>query len=91
MLIKPRGKKLVCFFFKEVSIIGSNAFGLETYNGERKHAFEIYFDLIRTRGMDVTPILTHRFKQEDYAAAFLACRNQGRHRAVKVLFAYRNS
>ncbi len=84
----PRRFEWTPFYFKEISIIGSNAFGLETYEGRRKHAMEIYFDMIRDRGMDITPILTHRFSQEQYAEAFLACRKQGRHRAVKVLLEY---
>jgi threonine dehydrogenase-like Zn-dependent dehydrogenase len=38
--------------------------------------------------VDVTPILTHRFRLEKYADALLACRHQGRSGAVKVLFEY---
>lgn len=68
---------------------GSNAFGLETYNGKRSHAIEIYFELIRTMGVDVTAILTHRFRLDRYAEALLACRHQGKSRAVKVLFEYK--
>lgn len=51
---------------------------------------EIYFDMIQTRGVDVTAILTHRFRLGQYAEALLACRHQGRSRAVKVLFEYQD-
>ena len=84
----PKRFEWTPLYFKEVAIIGSNAFGCETWAGERKHAFEFYFDLICTRGLDVTPVLTHRFRQEQYADAFLACRRQGKSGAVKVLFEY---
>ena len=38
--------------------------------------------------IDVTPILTHRFTLEQYREAFLACGEQGKSGAVKVLFTY---
>jgi len=75
-------------YFKELAIVGSNAFGLETFGGETKHAMEIYFDFVRNRGMDVTPIITHRFTLDRYRDAFLACYDQGAAAAVKVVFAY---
>ncbi len=84
----PKRFEWTPLYFKEVSIIGSNAFGMEDFGGRRKHAMEIYFDLIQEKGIDVTPILTHRFRLEDYVDAFLACRLQGRSRAVKALFEY---
>ena len=36
-------------YFKEVNLVGSNAFGVEEWNGVRKHAMEHYFDLIRVQ------------------------------------------
>ena len=85
----PRRFEWTPFYFKEISLIGSNAFGFETYNGRRCHAIEIYFELIKTKGVDVTSILTHRFRLEQYAEALLACRHQEKSRAVKVLFDYK--
>jgi threonine dehydrogenase-like Zn-dependent dehydrogenase len=84
----PRRFEWTPLYFKEISLIGSNAFGFETYNGKRRHAIEIYFELIKTRGVDVTAVLTHRFRLDQYAEAILACRHQGKSRAVKVLFEY---
>jgi len=75
-------------YFKEIHLIGSNAFGCEDFAGERKHAFEIYFDLVKAGRVDVTPILTHRFKLDEYREAFGACFDQGKSGAVKVLFDY---
>jgi threonine dehydrogenase-like Zn-dependent dehydrogenase len=84
----PRRFEWTPLYFKELAVIGSNAFGMETLGGERKHAFEHYFDLVRHQGLDVTPVLTHRFPLDRHAEAFLACRRQGRSGAVKVLFAH---
>ncbi|MGH7786533.1 MAG: zinc-dependent alcohol dehydrogenase [Candidatus Binatia bacterium] len=73
-------------YFKEVNLVGSNAFGVEEWNGVRQHAMLHYFDLIRTRQVDVTPILTHRFPLAEYREAFRYNHHQGETGAVKVLF-----
>jgi hypothetical protein len=67
-------------------VVGSNGFGIETFEGRRQHAMEWYFEFIRTRRIDVTPIITHRFALDDYREAFMACYRQGNSGAVKVLF-----
>ena len=82
----PRRFEWTPLYFKEISLVGSNGFGMETYDGVRKHAIEWYFELIRSHQLDLTPIITHRFGLDDYRDAFLVCYAQGKHRAVKVLF-----
>jgi threonine dehydrogenase-like Zn-dependent dehydrogenase len=67
-------------------VIGSNAFGVELFEGRRQHAMEWYFELVRERGFDAAAIVTHRFPLAGWREAFLACRHQGRSGAVKVLF-----
>ncbi|HZP42776.1 MAG TPA: alcohol dehydrogenase catalytic domain-containing protein [Candidatus Binatia bacterium] len=84
----PRRFEWTPLYFKEIAVIGSNAFGVEEFEGRRRHAMEIYLDLVASRRIDATPILTHRFTLDDYREAFLACGKQGDSGAVKVLFAY---
>ncbi len=85
----PRRFEWTPLYFKELSIVGSNAFAIERLDGKRMHAMEWYFELVQRHGVNVTPIITHRFRLEDYRQAFLACYDQGVSRAVKVLFDYR--
>ena len=77
-------------YFKEINLVGSNAFGVEEWNGVRKHAMRA---LLRSRSapkqIDVTPIITHRFALDDYKEAFRTTHNQGETGAVKVLFDFR--
>ena len=73
-------------YFKEINLVGSNAFGVEEFEGKRQHAFEHYFDLAVSGRVDVTPILTHRFSLDDYRQAFLHAHRQGESKAVKILF-----
>jgi threonine dehydrogenase-like Zn-dependent dehydrogenase len=82
----PRRFEWTPLYFKEISLVGSNGFGIETLDGRRQHAMQWYFELMRTRRIDVTPIITHRFPLESYRDAFMTCYAQGEHRAVKVLF-----
>jgi threonine dehydrogenase-like Zn-dependent dehydrogenase len=76
-------------YFKEVNLVGSNAFGVEEWNGKRQHAMLHYFDLIRDRKVDMRPIITHRFRLEQYKDAFRYNHEQGKHEAVKVVFDFR--
>ena len=41
------------WYFKELRLIGSNAFGDETFEGRRQHAFEHYFDLLHDGRVDL--------------------------------------
>jgi len=82
----PRRFEWTPLYFKEISLVGANGFGIEEYDGHRQHAMLWYFEFIRTRQIDVTPIITHRFPLTAYRDAFMVCYEQGRHEAVKVLF-----
>jgi threonine dehydrogenase-like Zn-dependent dehydrogenase len=76
-------------YFKEINLVGSNAFGVEELGGVRKHAMEHYLDLVGAGRVDVTPILTHRFRLDDFKEAFRTTHSQGETGAVKVLFDFR--
>ncbi len=82
----PKRFEWTPLYWKEIALVGSNAFGIEELEGRRQHAMEWYFELIRTHRIDVTPIITHRFPLEAWRDAFLCCWDQGRSGAVKVLF-----
>jgi len=82
----PRRFEWTPLYFKELALVGSNAFAIEEWQGRRQHAMEWYLEFIQQGLIDVTPILTHRFTLEEYREAFMRCYRQGDSRAVKVLF-----
>jgi threonine dehydrogenase-like Zn-dependent dehydrogenase len=59
---------------------------METHEGRRQHAMEWYFEFVASGRIDLTPIITHRYRLADYKRAFLTCHDQGESKAVKVLF-----
>ncbi|MBX9979347.1 MAG: zinc-binding dehydrogenase [Mycobacterium gordonae] len=71
-------------YFKEISLVGSNAFGVEEVQGVRQHAIAHYLDLAGEGRIDVRPTLTHTFRLAEWRDAFLAIAEQGRSGAVKV-------
>jgi threonine dehydrogenase-like Zn-dependent dehydrogenase len=77
------------WYFKEVSIVGSNAFGIEEVDGVRKHAIEHYLDLARAGRIDISPMLTHTFRLDEWRQAFTTIARQDTTGAIKVAFDYR--
>lgn len=72
-------------YFKELRLLGASGYGVETFDGERRHAFDLYLDLARDRAVDARPIVTHRMPLDQWRDAFLVARDKPRHRSVKVL------
>jgi threonine dehydrogenase-like Zn-dependent dehydrogenase len=77
------------WYFKELRLVGSNAFGQETFEGVKRHAFEHYFALLQDGRIDLSGMLTHRFRLAEWREAFTAIVNQGDTGAVKVAFDFR--
>lgn len=71
-------------YFKELSLVGSNAFGIEEVDGIRRHGIGHYLDLASTGRVDLRAMLTHTFGLTEWRQAFAALADQGRSGAVKV-------
>jgi threonine dehydrogenase-like Zn-dependent dehydrogenase len=71
-------------YFKEITFTGSNAFGFETIEGKRQHAIAHYLDFVESGRIDLTGMLTHTFRLEDWRDAFTALATQDASGAIKV-------
>ncbi|HUD36334.1 MAG TPA: zinc-binding dehydrogenase [Streptosporangiaceae bacterium] len=80
----PKRFEWTPLYFKELRVIGSNGFGIEEVGGVAKHAMQHYFDFI-AGGLDLTPVITHRFPLDEWAQAVLTVKNSRHTGAVKVL------
>lgn len=77
------------WYFKELALVGSNAFGVEEVDGVRRHAIAHYLDWAASGKVDVRHMLTHRFPVDEWRAAFETIAKQGETGALKVAFDYR--
>jgi threonine dehydrogenase-like Zn-dependent dehydrogenase len=77
-------------YFKELSWVGSNAFGIEEVEGKRLHAIDHYFDLVNDGRVAITAMLTHTFPLAKWREAFATIATQGDTGAIKVAIDHRS-
>jgi threonine dehydrogenase-like Zn-dependent dehydrogenase len=77
-------------YFKELSLVGSNAFGFEEIDGVRQHGIAHYLDLVADGRVDLTGMLTHTFALDDWRNAFVALATQDQSGAIKIAFDQRS-
>ena len=53
-------------YFKEISWVGSNAFGVEEVDGVRMHGIAHYLRLASEGRIDMTGMLTHTFRLDEW-------------------------
>jgi threonine dehydrogenase-like Zn-dependent dehydrogenase len=76
-------------YFKELQLVGSNAFGVEQVEGQRKHGIQHYLDLAAAGRIDLSGMLTHTFCLDEWREALTALATQERSGAIKVAFDFR--
>ncbi|MEJ5254101.1 MAG: SDR family NAD(P)-dependent oxidoreductase [Acidimicrobiales bacterium] len=77
------------WYFQELQLIGSNAFGIEEVAGRRQHAIVHYLELVAEGRIDLSGMLTHRFRLDQWRDAFRTLIDQGSTGAIKVAFDFR--
>lgn len=71
-------------YFKEIALVGSNAFGVEEVEGRRAHGISHYLDLVQAGRIDLSGLLTHTYGLTAWQDAFAAIADQGTSGAIKV-------
>jgi threonine dehydrogenase-like Zn-dependent dehydrogenase len=71
-------------YFKEITFTGSNAFGFEEVDGVRQHGIQHYLDMVAAQRVDLTPMLTHTFRLDEWRDAFEVLATQDESGAIKV-------
>lgn len=87
----PKRYEWTPWYFKEISIIGSNAFAIEEFEDHHEHAYFHYFRFLQEGRLNPTPIITHKFPLEEYKKAFLTARAQKKHKSIKVIFSFNDN
>jgi len=76
-------------YFKEITWVGSNAFGVEEVEGVRRHGIAHFLSLAEQGRVDLTGMLTHVFRLDEWREAFAVLADQERSGAIKVAFDFR--
>lgn len=84
----PQRYEWTPWYFKEINIIGSNAFAIEEYENRKEHAYNHYFRFISEGRLDPSPMITHKFTLSQYKKAFLTAHYQDKYKAIKVAFKF---
>lgn len=66
----PKRFEWTPIYFKELRVVGSNAFGVEEFRGVRQHAMQHYVDLCASGEVDLSSLVTHRYPLADWRSAF---------------------
>lgn len=83
---KPARFEWTPLYFKEVRLLGSNAFGVEEVDGVRRHSIAHYVQWVAEGKLDLARLVTHRFRLDQYEAAFLTMHRKAGHGVVKAAF-----
>lgn len=84
----PKGIDWTSIWLKEIGVLGSYAYGFETWQGRRVRTFELALELMSAGKVDLSPLLTHRFALSEYCKALAAATRKSRHQLVKAVFTF---
>ena len=84
----PRGVEWTAIWLKELAVKGSVWYGIETVQGRRVRGFQQALQWMEEGKLDLAPMVTHRFKLDDYKKALAVTTHKRRHRVIKSVFAF---
>jgi len=82
---RPSPADCTAIWFKEVDLVGSHGHGVEDYDGQKIHAFNLVMQWIRQRKIVIDGLITHRHRLLDYKQAMRAADAKTKSNATKVL------
>jgi threonine dehydrogenase-like Zn-dependent dehydrogenase len=75
-------------WLKELKIMGSIWSGTETVDGRSVPTYELIVKWMAQGKLDLAPLVTHRFRLDEYRMALAVTANKGRHHAIKSVFVF---
>jgi threonine dehydrogenase-like Zn-dependent dehydrogenase len=70
---------------QELTMLGVNSHGMENYKGRTLSSFDLAVEMIADKRISLDGFITHRFKLNDYQAAFRLALDKPGH-VIKVIF-----
>lgn len=84
----PRNVDWTPVWMKELHVAGSFLSGGELREGKPVRTAHIAMELLAEGKVDLTSLVTHRFRLDDYAAALSTVMARGRERVIKAVFEF---
>lgn len=75
-------------WLKELSVVGTLCSSTEDCAGGRRRCYDIILDWMAKGELDLTPLLTHRFRLEDYRRALAMSFHKSRYGMIKAVFEF---
>jgi threonine dehydrogenase-like Zn-dependent dehydrogenase len=82
----PKGVDWTTIWYKELHVLGTYAYGIEDFRGERLRTFELALRFIAERRVDLSGLVTHKFPLAEYRQAIRTALFTGPQRSVKTVF-----
>jgi threonine dehydrogenase-like Zn-dependent dehydrogenase len=85
-----KGVDWTSLFFKEIEVQGSYIYHhAETFGGARWKTFDLAIQLLDSKQVDLSWLVTHRFRIEAYDQALRLHASRGRDIVIKAVFDFR--
>lgn len=85
---KPKNVDLTPIWFHELTVKGAYTIATETFQGRRMRTYEVGLELMAKDKLDLSPLLTHRFRLSEYRRAFQFLSAKGQNRVLKAVFTF---
>jgi L-iditol 2-dehydrogenase len=80
----PKHLEYTPLFWQEVSLVGTQSHGVETFRGKKMSTFEVVLALHKEGKIDLSGFVTHTFEMNEYRKAVNVFLHKGKHKSIKV-------
>ena len=84
----PKGVDWTPIWQNELRVRGSVWCGTETFQGQRVRTYQLALKWMAKGKLDLAPLVTHRFRLDDYRKALAVSASKGRHQVIKSVFVF---
>ncbi len=75
-------------YWKEIRLLGSISYAMETIEGAKVHAFNVVMNMIQDGRLHLEPLTVRTYPLEQYREAFRSLVHKGAHQPIKVAFTF---
>lgn len=87
----PKNIDWTSIWYKQLHVKGAYTYGLESYNNEQIHTFQLGLRFFQEHGESLLPLVGTPFAIEDYRRAIQTALNTGKTSSVKTVFDFREA